>query len=137
MTSSPYQSPGTDPYIEPAGYLKGGKPLWKAFWLVHFLGLVLVYVVLRFGVLEHFAVPILELVQRWDAQFLGRAGWYVFALIALPPLLIYACFSLVVVWRCGRNTRWFAWTILARTVVVLTALFLAWAVAMCVWRIVS
>jgi hypothetical protein len=139
MQSTPYQTPGAALSADSApcrtGYLGGGKPLWKAFWLVHFLGLALVYISVRFAVLEVFGSLIVELVRSWNELVILTAHQEVYGLIGFTPLLMYACFSLMVVWRCGRNTGWLGWTIMARSVAVLTVFFMAVIVAVCVWKV--
>lgn len=139
MQSTPYQTPGAElsagPVEHRTGYLRGEKPLWKAFWLVYVLGLALVYVAVRFVVLDTFGNAIVELVRSWNELVILTSLQEVYGLIGFTPLLMYTCFSLVVVWRCGRNTRWVGWTILACSTVALTALFMAATVVFCVWKV--
>lgn len=136
MSSTPYRSPiadlGANPGQSQGGYLSGGKPLWKAFWLVHALGLVVLYAVVRLT-LDSLGDTITELVRSWNELILWTAFREVYGLLGFTPLLFYVCFSSVVVWRCGRNTRWGGWTVLGRLVAILSIVFLAGLVAYCLW----
>lgn len=139
MQSTPYRTPGaglTTGLSQPAaGYLDGGKPLWKAFWLVHMLGLVIVYASVRLTI-DSLGESINALVRGWDEYVLLTALQEVYGLLGFAPLLVYLSFSLLVVWRCARNTRWRGWTAIARLIALLCFLFAAAMVAYCLWRIV-
>ncbi|MFP5420431.1 MAG: hypothetical protein ACLGID_03030 [Gammaproteobacteria bacterium] len=137
MQSTPYQTPSSELSAgkHRIGYLGGEKPLWKAFWLVYVLGFALVYVSVRFVVLDAFGNAIIELVRSWNELVILTSLQEVYGLIGFTPLLMYTCFSLLVVWRCGRNTSWVGWTILARSMVALTALFTGATVIFCVWKV--
>ena len=139
MQSTPYQTPNAElsagQVKNRIGYLGGEKPLWKAFWLVYVLGFALVYVSVRFVVLDIFGNAIIELVRSWNELVILTSLQEVYGLIGFTPLLMYTCFSLLVVWRCGRNTSWVGWTILARSMVALTVLFTGATVVFCVWKV--
>ncbi|EIU4992779.1 hypothetical protein MMK62_006751 [Pseudomonas aeruginosa] len=136
MSSTPYRTPDADLNANPeqsqGGYLSGGKPLWKAFWLFHLLGLVVLYALVRLT-LDSLGETITELVRSWNELILLTAFREVYGLLGFTPLLFYVCFSSVVVWRCSRNTRWGGWTVLARLVVSLNTVLLAGLVAYCLW----
>lgn len=85
--------------------------------------------------LDIFGNAIIELVRSWNELVILTSLQEVYGLIGFTPLLMYTCFSLLVVWRCGRNTSWVGWTILARSMVALTVLFTGATVLFCVWKV--
>lgn len=82
---------------------RGEASLASAYWLVGTLG-------------GWMLISINAVVEVYARQFL------VFADLAL---LAFCVFASVSIWRCGRNTSWAGWGVLARIVVVLNALFVA------------
>jgi uncharacterized BrkB/YihY/UPF0761 family membrane protein len=99
------------------------------------LGLVIVYASVRLTI-DSLGESINAFVRGWDEYVLLTALQEVYGLLGFAPLLVYLSFSLFVVWRCARNTRWRGWTFMARLVALLCFLFAAAMVAYCLWQIV-
>ncbi|AVK02929.1 hypothetical protein ACM75N_27300 [Pseudomonas paraeruginosa] len=83
------------------GFLAGGQPLWKAFWLFFTVGFVLVGLVAR----EAMVAIVDPLMQESDGEHAVSLTLWGIIGIELAKLA-YLLLSLVVVWRCGRNSPW-------------------------------
>ena len=82
---------------------KGQSSLAAAFWLVYFVGSIILYYIITFTLTR----------LRPDLMRASPFGHMVFAI-----LLPYTLYSAICVWRCGRNSEAF-WRILSRIVIIL------------------
>ena len=90
----------------------GIAPLWKAFWLIGFVGHVLVVLTTDFLLGW---VPRSILSQ--SAMIWSGTMWLVY--------LFYTVFSSICIWRCARNTRSPIWSDLSIIALTFNALFVA------------
>jgi hypothetical protein len=91
---------------------RGEVRLWKIFWLAT-------------GVVPLFSFYLLMVwPQRFYHTQIVRFSYYAAA------WMVFSCWSLVPLWRCAPNTKWWVWTRLTRMFVVIVAgqiLYFAWA----------
>ena len=102
----PYKTPEAylaDERLTAGGFLSGGQPLWKAFWLFFAAGFLLLSVAARQAMVA-IVDPLMQEAPGEHAVALTLWGMIGVELVRLA----YLCLSLVVVWRCGRNSRWVA-----------------------------
>ena len=100
----PYKTPEADlaeEKLTARGFLSGGQPLWKAFWLFFAAGFLLLSVAARRAMVA-IVDPLMQEAPGEHAVALTLWGMVGVELVRLA----YLCLSLVVVWRCGRNSRW-------------------------------
>ncbi|HCF2592062.1 TPA: hypothetical protein NIA60_003100 [Pseudomonas aeruginosa] len=127
----PYKTPSADLADgKPAagGFLSGGQPLWKAFWLFFAAGFVLLSIAARQAMVT-IVDPLMQEAPGEHAVALTLWGMVGVELVRLA----YLCLSLVVVWRCGRNSRWVVVRHASRAVplalilLTLYSIYLVWA----------
>jgi len=80
-------------------YWNGNAPLYRAFWLVYFLGIGLV---------------------RLLSQFILSLDITPLTIIAFCIFVFYLLFSFIAVWRCAWNTKRKMWGYISRVCVLLT-----------------
>lgn len=137
MQSSPFDTPGAD-LREPSeyqhrSYLKGTQPLWKTFWLFFILGTLALYAALWVG-LYAIGETLIDVVRRWDELLVLRAYGELHALTAIIPQFLYACVSLVAVWRSSKKAATNpAWKVLARVFVCVPVIILGALGGYCLW----
>lgn len=124
-SSDPYRTPAAAPSATASAtglgdYLDGTQPLWKAFWLFHFLGFNLLWLALV--LLARSALFVDTIIALRRATGLGSET--IMRALFVAPILAFALLSLLVVWRCAANTGLQLWAWLARLVV---SLYLLWA----------
>lgn len=138
MQSTPFQVPEAE--LGPRedtlrrSYLNGSQPLWKAFWFFYVAGTIGLYALLWVG-LMFIGDAIIDVIRYWNELLVWRGYQELHALSAMIPQLLYACLSLVVVWRCSKSAQNRVWRLLARAFVSLPVLLFTSLVAYCVWVI--
>ncbi|EIY2731911.1 hypothetical protein ACOAQZ_14970 [Pseudomonas aeruginosa] len=127
----PYKTPEADlaeEKLTARSFLSGGQPLWKAFWLFFAAGFLLLSVAARQAMVA-IVDPLMQEATGEHAVALTLWGMVGVELVRLA----YLCLSLVVVWRCGRNSRWVAArhasraVLLALILLTLYSIYLVWA----------
>ena len=83
----------------------GKAKLWQAFWLLSFLGGMILAFIFN-GIL----VPI------------GLDPMGLFAMLFLLFMLAFNIFCIISIWRCAPNTDWVGWMYIARILAVLAAI---------------
>lgn len=86
----------------------GKAKLWQAFWLLSFLGgMLLAFIFI--GILVPF----------------GLDPMGIFAMIYQLLMMAFHVFCIISIWRCAPNSEWIGWMYIARVLAVLTAIAVA------------
>lgn len=120
MEASPTSSPR-----QKMSFIRGSQPLWKAFWVLYFLG-SLIFTVIALALIQlptvHYALSqtsnILNL--RIDTALIMA----VTAVVA--TYIIYFLLCTVSVWRCSINTKRKYWGPLAKLVISIHLTWISW-----------
>lgn len=88
---------------------KGEASLAAAFWLVYFIGSIVIGIIL--AIIFSFFIP--------NFSSPEVVGYYSHVIKAI--MFPYTLFSAICVWRCAKNS-WIVWNILARIIAVLAIL---------------
>jgi hypothetical protein len=94
------------------GYLRGQKPLWKAFWLTYALGCTAVAILSQIGAHCVTAIPTISLCSINPAHYL---------LLVVFFNVAYSAYAWLCVWRCALNVKNRIFRYLARIIICIHA----------------
>lgn len=99
-------------------YWKGQNKLWKAFWIIGFLGIFIINIISRFIKMYWIDTFFINLRLESNVISLKDKVLFVSGIVLILIFSIYLMWALVSTWRCGSNSKQMIWKVMSRVLLI-------------------
>src|SRR5690554_2916888 len=111
--------------LQKDSFISGTQPLWKAFWLLYFIG-GLSFTVVFISIIKILSKSyfLLEISQAFNLK--AEQALVVFVAVFVMMYLGYFLFCFLSVWRCSINSVSKYWALLAKSLILMHLVWVSW-----------